>query len=395
MAGLDIEEEENEAFVLDGEVAEVTNKYELCIVGRFLTEKSINVRAMSSKMADIWRPSLGINIKEIEQVVFLFQFYHKEDLNWVVRGGPWSFDNAILILAEIPMGEEPLRVPLWHINIWIQIFDLSSGFMTEGVGKQLRDFFGEFLEYDQKNNTSLWREYMRVRVKLDVRRPLKRRKKITRRNGPELIVSCKYERLGDFCFTCGLLSHTERYCRKFLNRDKEVVDKEWGSWLRAQPRRGSGMVKSKWLRDDGDTNWEEKQGRVNGGLKSGVDRNVIVGNSWDHGRISRQLISNEGKESYCLITEDNIQENSGGKVDLNFIDGPEGDELIGLQILERKRMRGGPTNYETMDTAGGLQVIAKNKNIVSNSGVVLSAMDCLTPSHSEMATLAVQASQKP
>lgn len=88
--------------------------------------------------------------------------------------------------------------------------------MTEPVGKQLGDFFREFLEYDHRNNTSIWSESMRIRIKLDVRKPLKCKKKITRRNGAEVVVNCKYERLGDFCFTCGLVTHTERFCRKFL-----------------------------------------------------------------------------------------------------------------------------------------------------------------------------------
>lgn len=203
-------------------------------------ERNVNVRAMKSKMTDVWRPAMGINIKEIDQGMFLFQFYHKEDMYWVLRGGPWSFDNSMLVLAEIPKGEEPGNVSLWHLNMWVQIYDLPSGFMTEGVGKQLGDFFGEFIEYDHKNNSSIWREYMRSKVRIDVRKPLKRKKKIIRRNGSEIIVSCKYERLGDFCFTCGVMTHTERYCGKFLNREKEEVDNEWGSWLRAQPRRNMG-----------------------------------------------------------------------------------------------------------------------------------------------------------
>lgn len=253
LAGLDIEEEENEAFIIEEDGAIVENKYELCVVGHFLTERSVNCRAMKSKLADVWRPAMGINIKEIEKGMFLFQFYHKEDMIRVLNGGPWSFDNAMLVLAEVPKGEEPRNVPLYFINMWLQIYDLPSGFMTEVVGQQLGNFFGEFLEYDHKNNTSLWREFMRIKVRNDVRKPLKRRKKITTRNGTEMVVSCKYERLGDFCFTCGIMSHTERYCSKFLNRDKEEVTKEWGSWLRALPRRNLGPARSKWLREDGDT----------------------------------------------------------------------------------------------------------------------------------------------
>lgn len=67
MANLDIDEKENESFVLDGDIEEVINMYELCLVGRFLTEKTINMRAMKSKMADVWKPMMGINIKELEQ----------------------------------------------------------------------------------------------------------------------------------------------------------------------------------------------------------------------------------------------------------------------------------------------------------------------------------------
>lgn len=225
-AGLDIDDEENSAFVFGGEEEVEINMYGLCIVGRFLTERKINVNEMKSKMADVWRPTMGINIKEIEQGIFLFQFYHKEDMNWVLKGGPWSFDNAMFEMAEVPKGEEPLNVPLWHVNMWMQIYELPSGFISEAMGKQLGDFFGEFLEYDNKNNTSSWREFMRIRVRLDVRKPLKRKKKIMKKSGVEVMVSCKYERLGEFCFTCGMLTHTDHYCRKFLSKTGEGSNKE-------------------------------------------------------------------------------------------------------------------------------------------------------------------------
>lgn len=86
MSNLAIEEEENTAFVIQGEVEEDCNKYDLCVVGRFLAEKNINVRAMRTKLADVWKPVMGVSIKEIDPGIFLFQFYHKEDMNWVLNG---------------------------------------------------------------------------------------------------------------------------------------------------------------------------------------------------------------------------------------------------------------------------------------------------------------------
>lgn len=128
---------------------------------------------------------------------------------WVCEGGPWSFDNAMLSVSRIPASEEPLKVPLWHLEMWVQIHDLPKGFMSELVEKQLGDFYGEFMQYDAKNNSSIWMKYMRIKIKLDVRKPLKRKKKIKRKDGSETQSFCKYERLGDFCFVCGLVSHTD------------------------------------------------------------------------------------------------------------------------------------------------------------------------------------------
>lgn len=61
--------------------------------------------------------------------------------------------------------------------MWIQLYDLPTGFMLENVGRQLGDIFGEFLEYNHKNTTSIWCESMKVRVKLDIRKPLSERRK--------------------------------------------------------------------------------------------------------------------------------------------------------------------------------------------------------------------------
>lgn len=73
---MNIEEEENEGFAFEEDIVENVNKCELCLVGRFLTEKNVNCRAIKSKMAYLWKPTMGINIKELEQDIFLFQFYH-------------------------------------------------------------------------------------------------------------------------------------------------------------------------------------------------------------------------------------------------------------------------------------------------------------------------------
>ncbi|MBA0716998.1 hypothetical protein Golax_004847 [Gossypium laxum] len=69
---------------------------------------------------------------------------------------------------------------------------------------QLGNFVGEFIEYDGSNMGKENRHYMWVRVRIDVRRPLKMRKQILfYGNCP--YVKFRYERLSLFCFYCGRL----------------------------------------------------------------------------------------------------------------------------------------------------------------------------------------------
>lgn len=102
-------------------------------------------------------------------------------MQWVMKGGPWSFDNVMIALKTISAGEDPAQVKTWYVNIWIQLFNLPMGYMLEAVGKQLGNFFGEFIEYDAKNNSSIWRDCMRVRIGLDVRNQLSVRRKLLRK----------------------------------------------------------------------------------------------------------------------------------------------------------------------------------------------------------------------
>lgn len=135
MTDMEIEDEENTELVFDVEAEDNSNKFETCLVGRFLTEKNLNVRAMKSKLADIWRPTRGINIKDLKPGIFLFQFYHMDDLEWILNEGSWTFNGAMLVLSKIGNGEDPLEVPLVNLQFWIQLVGVLLGLMTESSRK--------------------------------------------------------------------------------------------------------------------------------------------------------------------------------------------------------------------------------------------------------------------
>lgn len=49
--------------------------------------------------------------------------------------------------------------------------------MSQSIGQSIGNYIGDFLEYDEKNNTSSFPPFIRLRVLLDVRKSLKISKK--------------------------------------------------------------------------------------------------------------------------------------------------------------------------------------------------------------------------
>ncbi|GAU40629.1 hypothetical protein TSUD_190060 [Trifolium subterraneum] len=91
---------------------------------------------------------------------------------------------------------------------------------------------------------------MRVKVKVDVRRPLKIEKKIMLNGGLGAVVKFKYERLGLFCFVCGVIGHSDNKCEVKYAMERDDGNRGWSNEIKAEVRRPGGRVESRWLRED-------------------------------------------------------------------------------------------------------------------------------------------------
>ncbi|MCI43386.1 hypothetical protein A2U01_0064623 [Trifolium medium] len=65
---------------------------------------------------------------------------------------------------------------------------------------------------------------MRIRVRLDVRIPIKKELKVQKLGGEWHVVQLQYEKLGNFCFLCGVLGHAQRFCDKLYGIWRMEID---------------------------------------------------------------------------------------------------------------------------------------------------------------------------
>ncbi len=90
----------------------------------------------------------------------------------------------------------------------------------------------QVIDLDETRGGGNW---LRVKVMIDVEEPLCCGRKISFDENSEVLISFKNERLPNFCYWCGHLSHTEYDCPTWLESQGTLrkEDQQFGAWLRA------------------------------------------------------------------------------------------------------------------------------------------------------------------
>jgi hypothetical protein len=235
---------------------------------------------MRDRLSKLWQPSHRVTISAIEENRFMFQFYHHLDMERIYQGGPWLFENHMLVLRKLEFGEEPTTVALDNADIWVQVHQLPFGFMNEQIGMLIGSHIGGFIKYDDTNNYSPWRKYMRLRVAINTQEPLKIEWSFEREQGAEVKVIFKYEKLGNFCFVCGILGHTESGCSKKHEPGYAIAEKKWGNFIRAENGQLGGVASNKWLRGGLNTAVNDQNGASRSAATS-------INDIWKHSLFGR------------------------------------------------------------------------------------------------------------
>ncbi|XVE95711.1 hypothetical protein REPUB_Repub02eG0122900 [Reevesia pubescens] len=207
-----------------------------CLVGKLMTKKMVNVEALKIVLSKVWKVSRSLDTKEEGDKMFLFYFGNKKEKDRVLLTQPWSFNKSLLVLSKMDGFSTPDAINMDWCSFWVQIHGLPFGLMNERVGIVIGESLGDVEEVETTTDNVAWGKFVRVRVHLNVHKPLRRVGRISLENGKNLVVSFKFEKFPDVCYACGCLDQQKSDCDLAFSMKKMTggFSREYGAWLRAE-----------------------------------------------------------------------------------------------------------------------------------------------------------------
>ena len=206
------------------------------LAAKFLTKRVLNLEAIAKTFSPLWRASKGFQVRREEDHIVLFTFKDQSDMQKVLAGEPWSFDKYLVIMQKFDGSEDVRNMGFELATFWIQVHDLPLRFRNRRVAEKLCEVLGT-VNHEEQETDLLGVRFVRVRVTLNISKPLCRGRVITLEDGKDLWIPFKYERLPNLCYRCGCLLHDEQNCvhRYDSEENQREENTQFGPWLRASP----------------------------------------------------------------------------------------------------------------------------------------------------------------
>ena len=90
------------------------------------------------------------------------------------RSGPWNFENNLLLLCWWRRGLSLANLVFTHASFWVQVWGLPFEHMTKEAGRDIGGKIGRVIEVDKRSWQADQAKFMRVRVDLPIKKPLRR-----------------------------------------------------------------------------------------------------------------------------------------------------------------------------------------------------------------------------
>ena len=155
----------------------------------------------------LWKPAGRMDVVELEHGFFLIRLSLKEDVETVLKKGPWFLGDHFLSVRPWEPDFKPESAKVSSIAVWVRLSGLPIEYYNAKALQHIGKAIGNVLRIDTFTATESRGKFARLCIQVDVDKPL-----ITTVMIGKLQQTVTYEGIHNLCFECGRMGHKREAC---------------------------------------------------------------------------------------------------------------------------------------------------------------------------------------
>ncbi|KAH7863674.1 hypothetical protein Vadar_020620 [Vaccinium darrowii] len=165
---------EPDVISLDESFEECPQTAQFILVGKILATKTLNKQGVQKIIERAWRTEEDFSISPWKDNIYAFGFKNEKDLSKIIGNGPWSVMGSLMVLRRWDSKKSFSELDFTFSPFWVQIHGLPLGYINTKSGKVIAESLGDVIAVEDPGKWGKVASYIRVRVWVNVSKPLKK-----------------------------------------------------------------------------------------------------------------------------------------------------------------------------------------------------------------------------
>lgn len=167
-----------------------------------------------------------------------------------------------------------------------------------------------------------------------------------------------------FCFICGLLGHSDKFCSKLFDVADQEIIKPYGPWMRASFKKHVNPIGAKWLRSGNEEDDRNFQSNVFPVVGDSGGVNVATNSERADGKGVK--VGREDFQNDQVVTADNMGDNNKSVATFSALN--HKPDFVVLENKKRRTDNSLGLNEVGLQTEIGLEFTTEENEVMEHDG---------------------------